>query len=89
MLELLLVFACLNPSNDSCGKTTEAYGKQSGLEKMIQEYGEKHPTSAFIVGSAGLYREKRLYYQIYGNFYQNIQADTNGLAQTLWFKYDY
>ncbi len=85
MLEALLILACLNPSNDSCGKTTEAYGSQTGLNKIIEDYGKKNPTISFVVGSIGLARSKHLYYQVIGPFYHDVNTE----SQTLWFKKDF
>lgn len=89
MIEALLILACLSPNGDSCGKTTQAYGKQSGLEKMLEDFGNDNPEVAFIIGSVGLAKEKRLYYQIYGSFYHNLQVENYDFTQTLWFKKEF
>lgn len=89
MIEILLALACLSPNNNSCGKTIEAYGRQSGLEKMIQTYGTEHPDIAFLVGSVGLYKERRLYYEIYGPWFHTIESDNNTMKNTLAFKKDF
>ncbi len=85
ILESLLILACISPNNDSCGKTLDAYGRQTGYQKMIDQYGEKNPKVAFLVGSVGLAKSKHLYYQIVGPFFHDINTE----GQTFWFKKDF
>lgn len=89
MLEVLLLAGALSGGPEVQSKTLDAYARYSGINTIIEDFGNKNPTVAFLVGSVGLIRSKKLYYGIRGPFYHELYADGNGVAQTIWLKVNF
>lgn len=88
MLETLLILACLSGNERSCLTSGEAYQRYSGLDKVIEQFGQKNPTLSFVVGSIGVAKEKKLYYSVYGPIYHEIDM-SSGTKNVAWFRKEF
>lgn len=86
MLEMLLILACVNGTSQSCMTSGDAWQKYYGYDKIIEDYGQKNPIIAQTVSSIGLFHTKRLYYQISGPWYHEINAADGFKTIAYWKK---
>jgi hypothetical protein len=60
MLESLLISACIFGNANSCQHSIQAYGKYTGLDKTVEEFGVKYPILAYTTSVAGVIKEQKM-----------------------------
>lgn len=88
MLETLLIIACLGGTSRSCETSGDAWQRYYGYDKIIEQYGKKNPVISQTVGAIGLFKQKRIYFQIQGNWYYESSLET-GWKNVAWWKKEF
>lgn len=74
-LELLLVAGCAFGNSEGCTTSAQAYGRYSGIEQKLQEYGDKHQGLSYALAIAGAAKEQRVAFPIVYNFYASADRE--------------
>lgn len=74
-MELLLALGCVFGNSNGCLTGAQAYGRYTGIEKNLQDYGEKHPEVSYSLAVAGAAKEQKLALPIAYGFYTTIQQE--------------
>ena len=89
MLEMLLILTILTGNQESFNKSSEAYFKYQKIDVVVEKIGKENPMLAHTVGAIGLARNRKLYYKIEGNFFQESSIVDGDFRNIAWWKREF
>lgn len=86
---MLLIVASLTGNQESFNKSSEAYYRYQKIDVMVDKYGQENPILAQVVGAIGLAKTKKLYYQVYGPFFQESSVIDGDFKNIAWYRKEF
>jgi len=60
MLELLIAASCIFGNTQSCGSSIQAYSKYTGIDKKVEEIGERYIVLSISVGVINAVKDQKI-----------------------------
>lgn len=82
MLEILIVLGCQFGTTNSCLSSVNAYAEHHNINKILNEFGQRHLILSYIATTAGIMKEQRIVIPLNSSFNFEVKPRSGLLTFT-------